>query len=96
MNLNLGTRSAFCFGCLSMYCRDCMDSQSAALKQVEILLGRLESAESLYSSSKAMGSHYPVYKSADFVGRVKAMCLWYNITRHHRMKLLILGKLLAK
>lgn len=24
------------------------------------------------------------------------MCLWYNMTRHHRLKLLILGKLLAR
>lgn len=85
-----------CGGCLSMYCRQCLDQQSRALKQIEVLLTKLEAAESLYPSTKAFGQHYPLYKSPSFVGRVKAMCLWYNITRHHRLKLLILGKLLAR
>lgn len=85
-----------CLGCLSMYCRQCLDQQSRALKQIEVLLTKLEAAESLYPSTKAFGQHYPLYKSSSFIGRVKAMCLWYNITRHHRLKLLILGKLLAR
>lgn len=88
--------NGFCFGCLSMYCKDCLESQSIALKQIESLLVRLESAEGLFPSSKAMGLHFALYKSPEFVGRVKAMCLWYNVTRHHRLKLLILGKVLAK
>lgn len=88
--------SVSCLGCLSMYCKDCLAAQNLALKQVESLLSRLEKAESLYQSTKAMGSHYPLYKSEVFVARVKAMCLWYNMTRHHRLKLLILGKLLAR
>ena len=79
-----------------MYCKDCLESQTIALKQIESLLTRLESAEGLFPSSKAMGLHFSLYKSAEFVGRVKAMCLWYNVTRHHRLKLLILGKVLAK
>jgi len=79
-----------------MYCRDCLDQQSLALKQIEVLLNRLEVAEALYPSSQAMGNFHPLYKSEHFVGRVKAMCLWYNMTRHHRLKLLILGKLLAR
>lgn len=79
-----------------MYCKDCLESQSIALKQIESLLVRLESAEGLFPSSKAMGLHFALYKSPEFVGRVKAMCLWYNVTRHHRLKLLILGKVLAK
>lgn len=29
------------------------------------------------------------------MGRVKAMCLWYNMTKHQRLKLNILGKLLT-
>lgn len=88
--------SVSCLGCLSMYCKDCLAAQNLALKQVESLLNRLERAESLYQSTKAMGAHYPLYKSEAFVARVKAMCLWYNMTRHHRLKLLILGKLLAR
>lgn len=79
-----------------MYCKDCLDAQSSALRQVESLLSRLESAESLFPSNKAFGAQFPLYKSEEFVNRVKCMCLWYNMTRHHRLKLIILGKLLAK
>ena len=79
-----------------MYCKDCLDAQSSALRQVESLLARLEAAENLFPSNKAFGSHFPLYKSEEFVNRVKCMCLWYNMTRHHRLKLIILGKLLAK
>ncbi|XP_055585574.1 mitogen-activated protein kinase kinase kinase 4 isoform X3 [Uranotaenia lowii] len=86
----------FCFGCLSMYCKDCLEVQTIALKQVEDLLLRLESKESLFPSSKAMGMAFPIYQSEEFVGRVKAMCLWYNMTKQHRLTLLILGKLLAR
>ncbi|XP_055622452.1 mitogen-activated protein kinase kinase kinase 4 isoform X2 [Toxorhynchites rutilus septentrionalis] len=86
----------FCFGCLSMYCKDCLDIQTIALKQVENLLLRLESKEALFPSSKAMGMAFPLYLSEEFVGRVKAMCLWYNMTKQHRLTLLILGKLLAR
>lgn len=95
-NTNGNNSTDMCLGCLSMYCRYCLNEQSRALKQVEILLTRLEAAESLYPSTQAFGSYYPLYNSAGFIGRVKAMCLWYNITRHHRLKLLILGKLLAR
>jgi mitogen-activated protein kinase kinase kinase 4 len=89
-------KSGFCFGCLSMSCPDCLQSQSIALKNVEVLLTRLEAAESLYPSTKAMGQQYPLYRTAEFIGRVKAMCLWYNMTRHLRLKLLILGKMLTR
>ncbi|XP_063987040.1 mitogen-activated protein kinase kinase kinase 4 isoform X3 [Diachasmimorpha longicaudata] len=83
-----------CMGCLRMRCRSCSKAQLIALKQVEGLLCRLEAAEALYPSCQAFGVYYPMYKSAEFTGRVKAMCLWYNMTRHHRLKLHILGKLL--
>ncbi|KAK7873883.1 hypothetical protein R5R35_005744 [Gryllus longicercus] len=79
-------------GCLSIYCHSCVENQMLALKDVEQLLSRLEKAESLYPSSKAFALHFPLYKSPNFIGRVKAMCLWYNMTKHHRLKLLILGK----
>lgn len=85
-----------CKGCFSMYCKDCNEQQSHALKEVEELLTRLETAEALYPSTQVMAAFYPVYKCEAFVGRVKAMCLWYNITRHLRLKLIILGKLLAR
>ncbi|KOC71052.1 Mitogen-activated protein kinase kinase kinase 4, partial [Habropoda laboriosa] len=89
-NIELGV----CPGCLSMYCRACARAQGEALQQIEGLLTRLEAAEALYPSSQAFGAHYPLYKSTECTGRVKAMCLWYNMTRHHRLKLQILGKLL--
>ncbi|XP_020281057.1 mitogen-activated protein kinase kinase kinase 4 isoform X2 [Pseudomyrmex gracilis] len=89
-NIELGV----CPGCLSMYCRACARAQLEALQQVESLLTRLEAAEALYPSSQAFATNYPLYKSARFTDRVKAMCLWYNMTKHHRLKLQILGRLL--
>lgn len=79
-----------------MYCKDCQDQQTIALREIEELLTRLEAAEALYPSSKVLGDFHPEYKSPKFVGRVKAMCLWYNITRHQRLKLLIVGKIFAR
>lgn len=79
-----------------MYCKDCQEQQSLALREVEELLTRLEAAEALFPSSQVLANVHPVYKSPEFVGRVKAMCLWYNITRHHRLKLLIVGKIFAR
>lgn len=67
-----------------------------ALREVEELLTRLEAAEALYPSSQVLGNFHPIYKSAEFIARVKAMCLWYNITRHQRLKLLIVGKIFAR
>lgn len=89
-NIELGV----CPGCLSMYCRACARAQGEALQQVEGLLARLEAAEALYPSSQAFAVNYPLYKSAEFTDRVKAMCLWYNMTKHHRLKIHILGRLL--
>ncbi|KAG5328903.1 M3K4 kinase, partial [Acromyrmex heyeri] len=89
-NIELGV----CPGCLSMYCRACARAQGEALQQVEALLARLEVAEALYPSSHAFAVNYPLYKSSEFTDRVKAMCLWYNMTKHHRFKLQILGRLL--
>lgn len=88
--------SQSCPGCLSLYCKSCSEQQALALKEVEGLLVRLESAEALYPSSQAMASLHPIYKSEKFIGKVKAMCLWYNITKQHRLKLMILGKILAR
>ncbi|XP_074030736.1 mitogen-activated protein kinase kinase kinase 4 isoform X2 [Leptinotarsa decemlineata] len=84
-----------CPGCISVYCLACMESQNEALRDVDNLLMRLEEAESLFPSSKAFAELYPLYSSPEIVGRVKAMCLWYNLTKHHRLKLNILGRLLT-
>ncbi|XP_017112092.1 mitogen-activated protein kinase kinase kinase 4 isoform X1 [Drosophila elegans] len=88
--------SKMCQGCMSLYCKDCMDHQELALREVEHMLSRLEAAEALYPSSQAMGALHPIYKSQSFVGRIKSMCLWYNITKQNKLKLSILGKILAR
>lgn len=85
-----------CVECFSLYCKLCQRQQSSALREVEELLIRLETAESLYPSSQVMGTCHPIYKCELFVGRVKAMCLWYNITKHQRLKLALIGKFFKK
>lgn len=82
-----------CPGCLSIYCISCLEAQNDALRDIEKLLIRLEQVESLFPSSKAFAEWYPLYSSPQIVGRVKAMCLWYNITKHQRLKFSILEKL---
>ncbi|XP_026840000.1 mitogen-activated protein kinase kinase kinase 4 isoform X2 [Drosophila persimilis] len=88
--------SKLCQGCMSLYCKDCMEHQELALREVEAMLSRLEAAEALYPSSQAMGALHPIYKSQSFVGRIKSMCLWYNITKQNKLKLSILGMILAR
>lgn len=84
-----------CSGCLSMTCQSCMEAQSEGLSDIEKLLNRLESAESLFSSSRAFALLYPTYNSPEFVGRVKAMCLWYNLTKLQLLKIVILSRMLT-
>ncbi|CAG9822697.1 unnamed protein product [Phaedon cochleariae] len=84
-----------CPGCLALLCPSCLEAQNKAFRDVEKLLKRLEEAENLFPSSKAFAELYPIYSSAEFVGRVKAMCLWYNMTKHQRLKLNILGRLVT-
>lgn len=84
-----------CDGCLSMHCHACMEAQNKGLKDVEKLMNRLEAVEALFPSSKAFAEMYPIYNSVEFMGRVKAMCLWYNMTKHQLLKLVILGRLLT-
>ncbi|KAJ1520155.1 hypothetical protein ONE63_004371 [Megalurothrips usitatus] len=79
--------------CLSMYCAFCIDRQNTAIRDIEKLSNRLEHAESLFPSSKAFAASYPLYKDEKFIARVKSLCLWLNMTKQHRLKMLILGKL---
>ncbi|KAE8752458.1 hypothetical protein FOCC_FOCC000930 [Frankliniella occidentalis] len=79
--------------CLSMYCEFCIEKQNTAIREIERLSNRLEQAESLFSSSKNFANTYPLYKDEHFTARVKSMCLWLNMTKQHRLKMLILGKL---
>ncbi|XP_059490886.1 mitogen-activated protein kinase kinase kinase 4 isoform X2 [Neocloeon triangulifer] len=80
--------------CLSMFCNVCCRNQNLAIEQVENLLSRLEEAVALYPSSRVMAAEYPLYKSKEFTNKLKALCLWYNMIRLHRLKVSIIGKLL--
>lgn len=84
-----------CTGCLSISCIACMEAQNDGLREVERIMKRLDLVESLFPSSKAFAEIYPLFSSPEFVGRVKAISLWYNMTRHQRLKLSILGRLLC-
>lgn len=83
-----------CVGCLSIYCGSCLEAQNEALKDVEELMQRLTAAEALFPSGHAFAELYPLYNSSEFISRVKAISLWYNMTRQQRLKLMILVKLL--
>ncbi|XP_026810400.1 mitogen-activated protein kinase kinase kinase 4 isoform X2 [Rhopalosiphum maidis] len=83
-------------GCLGLFCSRCIEQQNLALCQVQKLMERLEYAESLFPSSRAFAVQYPLFKSLEFTNRVKAMCVWYNMTKRQRLMLLILGRHLMK
>ncbi|XP_076250455.1 mitogen-activated protein kinase kinase kinase 4 isoform X2 [Rhynchophorus ferrugineus] len=82
-----------CPGCTSIFCISCMEAQNEALKEIEGLMKRLEDIESLFPSSKAFAELYPLYSSPAFVSRVKAISLWFNMTKIQRLKLNILARL---
>ncbi|KAL1505934.1 hypothetical protein ABEB36_005380 [Hypothenemus hampei] len=82
-----------CTGCNSIYCCSCMEAQNEALREVEGLMKRLEGAESLFPSSKAFAELYPLYNRPEFVNKVKAIILWFNMTVMQRLKLNILARL---
>lgn len=84
-----------CPGCIYITCISCLEAQNDALREIESLLSRLEYAENLFPSSKAFAELYPLYSSPEIVGRVKAMCLWYNMTKHQRLKINIVGRVLT-
>lgn len=81
---------------MSLYCKSCQLQQCVAIREVEELLVRLEAAESLYPSSNSMASYHPLYKCETIVGRVKAMLLWYNITKYQRLKLTLVGTMFRR
>lgn len=84
-----------CSGCLSIWCKICMDKQTEGLTQVAKLLKKLDYVESLFPSTKKLALHFPEWEHADFVNRYMALCVWYNATVQLRMKIEVLGKLLG-
>lgn len=93
-SIDSGVDTEDCPGCIEISCYSCRAAQSDGLREVEELLSRLEAAESLFPSNLAFAETYPLYVSDEFVGRVKAMCLWYNMTRHLLLKMSIMGRFL--
>lgn len=74
----------------------CQKNVYIAFNEIEEFLLRLEAAEALYPSSRAMGACHSLYNSKQFVNRVKAMCQWYNIVTSQRNQLVIVGQLFRK
>jgi hypothetical protein len=64
--------------------------QLEALSAVEILMNRLDKAQSYYPNLQALARDYPLYKSDLFERRLKALNLWYNVMQdlHHKIRLL--------
>ncbi|CAB3235096.1 unnamed protein product [Arctia plantaginis] len=82
------------YGCLSFECQRCSDAIGKAMREVGALLDSFYNAVSLYPSSRNMTVEHPQIATAAFNDRVKAMCLWYNITLHMRMKLVSMRRML--
>uniref|UniRef100_A0A0A9W7V4 Mitogen-activated protein kinase kinase kinase 4 n=3 Tax=Lygus hesperus TaxID=30085 RepID=A0A0A9W7V4_LYGHE len=84
-----------CSGCYWFFCPFCLESANKAIDQIKSLTDKLDEVEELFPSTKAFGNQFAVYKSNEFVGKLNAMFIWYNIMRHLRLKILILGKQLV-
>ncbi|XP_076046818.1 mitogen-activated protein kinase kinase kinase 4-like [Oratosquilla oratoria] len=84
-----------CQGCLSIWCECCKEQQTKALIEVEELLQKLEFVESLFPSTSKLADLYSDWLKPEFIGRYKALCVWYNATVQLRLKIELLGKLLG-
>nr|QMV48156.1 mitogen-activated protein kinase kinase kinase 4 [Plutella xylostella] len=82
------------YGCLSFDCQPCADAIGKCLREVGTLLDSFYNAVALYPSSKAMTVEHPLIATTLFKNRLKAMCLWYNIALHMRMKMVAIRKLI--
>ncbi|XP_077286327.1 mitogen-activated protein kinase kinase kinase 4 isoform X2 [Arctopsyche grandis] len=82
--------------CLCVDCEACSKAVGKAMCEVKALMDALAEAESLYTSSKSMSTQHPMINSDKFINKVKAMCLWYNMVHHQRLKILIIKKILSK
>lgn len=64
--------------------------QLDALASVELVMNRLEKAQSYYPNLSTLARDYPLYESDSFDRRLKALNLWYNVMQdlHHKIKLM--------
>lgn len=73
---------------------ECIENQKEALVQVSGVLNKLESVQSLYPTSKALGNYNPLYNTEAFQNRLNCLCLWLNITKDIGNKLALMATVL--
>lgn len=57
-------------------------------------MAKYEAATNLFPSSRAFGLHYPIINTVEFTSKIHALCLWYNLMRHLRLKIFLMSKFL--
>ena len=50
--------------------------------------------EELYPSCRSLRADHPQYGTSSLVDRVRALCLWFNVTRSLQLKIDIIGHML--
>ncbi|XP_047026363.1 mitogen-activated protein kinase kinase kinase 4 isoform X2 [Helicoverpa zea] len=82
------------FGCLSFECAYCAAAVGRAMREVAALVDSFFNAVALYPSSRNMTVEHPQIATQMFKNRIKAMCLWYNMALHMRLKLVAMRRML--
>ncbi|XP_063386171.1 uncharacterized protein LOC134672197 [Cydia fagiglandana] len=77
----------------SFDCRLCSSAIGAAMTEVRTLLESFHRASAL--STQAMTADHKLLATSLFQNRIKALCLWYNMAMHMRLKILSVRRLLA-
>ncbi|XP_051020580.1 mitogen-activated protein kinase kinase kinase 4 isoform X2 [Acomys russatus] len=72
-----------------------LQRQRVSFEQVKRIMELLEHMEALYPSLQALQKDYERYAAKDFEDRVRALCLWLNITKDLNQKLRIMGTVLG-
>ncbi|XP_072929453.1 mitogen-activated protein kinase kinase kinase 4 [Epargyreus clarus] len=80
--------------CVSFDCAACSDAVGVAMRQVSNLLEAFYGSLALYPSSTAAKADQPMLVDPKFQNRIRAMCLWYNIALHMRLKMLSIRRIL--
>ncbi|KAJ8396075.1 hypothetical protein AAFF_G00026070 [Aldrovandia affinis] len=75
--------------------REHLRRQRRALGQVERVMELLEALEALYPSLQALQRDHAAYAAPDFQARVRALCLWLNVTQDLEQKLRVMGTVLG-
>ncbi|XP_060229498.1 mitogen-activated protein kinase kinase kinase 4 isoform X3 [Meriones unguiculatus] len=86
-------REANDMGCSTYH--EHLQRQRVSFEQVKRIMELLEYMEALYPSLQALQKDYERYAAKDFEDRVRALCLWLNITKDLNQKLRIMGTVLG-